>query len=112
MWKDEGRTTLDKVLNGRGGGIASAMGMMDEKKAIKAFSKQLLQAVNSVHKSGVIHRDVKPDNILFAKSGGLIGGKPQIKLIDLGGAADLRVGTNYSADETVFDPVYGWGGAI
>ena len=30
-----------------------------------------------------------------------------IKLIDLGGAADLRTGVNYSKDETVFDPVYG-----
>ena len=81
-------------------------GRSDESKAVRAFSKQLLQAVKSVHDSGVVHRDVKPDNILFAKSGGF-GNKPTIKLIDLGGAADLRVGTNYAADETVFDPVYG-----
>jgi len=118
VWKDEGRTTLDVVLGGSGGGgfkglfggggggLASAMGVSDESKAVRAFSKQLLQAVKSVHDSGVVHRDVKPDNILFAKSGGF-GNKPTIKLIDLGGAADLRVGTNYAADETVFDPVYG-----
>ena len=86
----------------------SAMGVGDETKAVKMFSKQLLTAVKSVHDNGVIHRDVKPDNILFAKSGiDFGGGKVQIKLIDLGGAADLRTGTNYSADETVFDPVYG-----
>jgi serine/threonine protein kinase len=42
--------------------------------------------------AGVVHRDVKPDNILFAQAGGLLGGgKPKIKLIDLGAAADLRV---------------------
>jgi hypothetical protein len=53
VWKDEGRTTLDSVLNGRGGGITSAMGVRNEKQAVKAFSKQLLQAVDAVHKSGV-----------------------------------------------------------
>lgn len=29
------------------------MGVGDEKQAVKAFSKQLLQAVASIHKSGV-----------------------------------------------------------
>ena len=116
VWKDEGRLTLDAVLSGGGGGgffggggggVSSAMNISDESKAVRAFSKQLLQAVKSVHDQGVVHRDVKPDNILFARSGGFGGGKPVVKLIDLGGAADLRVGTNYSSDETVFDPVYG-----
>ena len=119
VWKDEGRSTLDAVLGGGsgggfslfgggggGGGVAAAMGVGDESRAVRAFAKQLLQAVKSVHDAGVVHRDVKPDNILFAKASG-IGSKPAIKLIDLGGAADLRTGTNYSADETVFDPVYG-----
>ena len=122
VWKDEGRSTLDAVLGGGsggglslfggggggGGGIAAAMGVGDESRAVRLFAKQLLQAVKSVHDAGVVHRDVKPDNILFARSGSpLAGSKPVIKLIDLGGAADLRTGVNYSKDETVFDPVYG-----
>ena len=85
--------------------MAAAMGVGDESRAVRAFSKQLLQAVKSVHDAGVVHRDVKPDNILFARGG--LGSKPAIKLIDFGGAADLRTGVNYSKDETVFDPVYG-----
>jgi len=119
VWKDEGRSTLDAVLGGGsgggfslfggggggGGGLAAAMGVGDESRAVRAFSKQLLQAVKSVHDAGVVHRDVKPDNILFARGG--LGSKPAVKLIDLGGAADLRTGVNYSKDETVFDPVYG-----
>ena len=119
VWKDEGRSTLDAVLGGGsgggfslfggggggGGGLAAAMGVGDESRAVRAFSKQLLQAVKSVHDAGVVHRDVKPDNILFARGG--LGSKPAIKLIDFGGAADLRTGVNYSKDETVFDPVYG-----
>jgi serine/threonine protein kinase len=121
VWKDEGRNTLDAVLGGGsggglslfgggggGGGIAAAMGVGDESRAVRLFAKQLLQAVKSVHDAGVVHRDVKPDNILFAQSGSkLTGSKPVIKLIDLGGACDLRTGVNYSKDETVFDPVYG-----
>jgi serine/threonine protein kinase len=125
VWKDEGRSTLDTVLSGEGGkgggfgglfggggggngvGISKAMAVADESQAVRAFSKQLLRAVKSIHDSGVIHRDVKPENILFARPGGISGGTPTIKLIDLGGAADLRTGTNYDKDETVFDPVYG-----
>ena len=122
VWKDEGRNTLDAVLGGGsggglslfgggggGGGIAAAMGVGDESRAVRLFAKQLLQAVKSVHDAGVVHRDVKPDNILFAETRGskLTGSKPVIKLIDLGGACDLRTGVNYSKDETVFDPVYG-----
>ena len=44
------------------------MNISDESKAVRAFSKQLLQAVKSVHDQGVVHRDVKPDNILFARA--------------------------------------------
>ena len=108
VYKDEGRVTLEAVL-GKRGGIQDAMGVNDEAEAVGRFAKQLLSAVNTVHGSGVIHRDVKPDNILFAGKGGgvLGGGKGKVKLIDLGAAADLRTGTNYSQDETVFDPVYG-----
>ncbi|CAL56950.1 Serine/threonine-protein kinase, active site [Ostreococcus tauri] len=53
-----------------------------------------------LHGRQMIHRDVKPNNLLIVKGG-------KLKLIDLGGAADLKTGRNYDEDETVFDPVYG-----
>ena len=109
VYKDEGRVTLESIL-GKRDGLKNAVGAKDEAEAVRIFAKQLLAAVNTVHGAGVIHRDVKPDNILFAGSsgGGVFGGgKGKVKLIDLGAAADLRTGVNYSEDETVFDPVYG-----
>ena len=30
-----------------------------------------------------------------------------MKMIDLGGVADLRTGLNYDEEKTIFDPVYG-----
>jgi serine/threonine protein kinase len=45
-------------------------------------------------------RDVKPLNIIASERDG------RLKLIDLGAAADLRTGTNYSPEESILDPMY------
>jgi len=43
----------------------------------KKFAAQLCQAFEYAHKKGVIHRDIKPDNIMLAESG-------NIKIMDFG----------------------------
>lgn len=43
--------------------------------------KQLLNAVETVHKAGMLHRDIKPDNIIIAEDG-------RVVLIDFGSARE------------------------
>ena len=50
--------------------------------------------------AGIVHRDVKPQNVIISQTNGCC------KLIDLGAAADLRIGINYIPDEFLLDPRY------
>lgn len=45
---------------------------------------QLLQALSAVHAAGVVHRDVKPANLLLEATG---SGRPHLRLADFGVAA-------------------------
>jgi serine/threonine protein kinase len=48
--------------------------------------------------AGIVHRDVKPQNCIISVD------DKKVKLIDLGAAADLRVGINYVPNEYLLDP--------
>ena len=50
-----------------------------------------------------MHRDIKPQNCIVSST------DSKIKLIDLGAAADLRVGINYAPKEYLLDPRVGKG---
>ena len=47
------------------------------------FTVQLLDALEAIHLNGIVHNDIKPDNILFDKDG-------SIKLIDFGIASMIK----------------------
>ena len=47
------------------------------------FGSQIAQALTVVHEKGVIHRDLKPDNIMIVADSQVPGGK-RIKLLDFG----------------------------
>jgi serine/threonine-protein kinase len=51
------------------------------------YSLQMLEGVEAAHRTGVVHRDLKPDNVMITKNA---RGEPLIKLLDFG-IAKLRV---------------------
>ena len=56
-----------------------------EEKDSKALINQLLDAVSMVHDKGMLHRDIKPDNILITPEG-------RVVLIDFGSAREFAEG--------------------
>ncbi|KAI5074830.1 hypothetical protein GOP47_0010791 [Adiantum capillus-veneris] len=67
---------------------------------IKTIFKQILTNLQDLHRSGVVHRDVKPLNLILDQNSG------KFKFIDFGACVDLRSGFNYVPNETVIDPTY------
>ncbi len=66
--------------------FSSLLGNIDEKNAIK-YMRQIAEAIGSVHAAGLLHQDIKPENIILAKDG-------SVKIIDFGSS---RV---FAADKT------------
>ncbi len=61
-------------------------GPLPEAEAVK-IAVQIAQALHAAHEAGLIHRDVKPDNILLSKDG-------RVLLTDLGLVKDLDADQN------------------
>nr|APR63816.1 kinase family protein [Populus tomentosa] len=75
-------------------------GLERDNRIIQTIMTQLLFALDGLHSTGTVHRDIKPQNIIFSE------GSRTFKIIDLGAAADLRVGINYIPKEFLLDPRY------
>jgi len=63
-------------------------GVLEEKNAMLLIN-QLLDAVEAVHAEGMLHRDIKPDNILVTPEG-------RVVLIDFGSAREFAEGKTTS----------------
>lgn len=101
-------------------------GLQRENKIIQTIMRQLLFALDGLHSTGIVHRDIKPQNVIFSEGGNcrvivlhgwiylfvdgfqstitIITGARTFKIIDLGAATDLRVGINYIPKEFLLDP--------
>ncbi|KAL9253118.1 Serine/threonine-protein kinase STN7, chloroplastic-like protein [Drosera capensis] len=111
LWRYEGDSTLQELLFSRDfpynvetmilGEVQDLpKGIERENRIIQTIMRQLLFALDGLHSTGIVHRDVKPQNIIFSE------GSRTFKIIDLGAAADLRVGINYIPKEFLLDPRY------
>ncbi|HVS03153.1 MAG TPA: protein kinase, partial [Thermoanaerobaculia bacterium] len=65
-------------------------GPLDAAAAIE-LAIQALRGLDAIHSSGVIHRDISPDNLMLSQDA---RGRPLVKIIDLGLAKDLRPGAD------------------
>ena len=114
VWSYEGDYTLDAkmaekdfpfnmegVLGGSaGGGRREARTTRRRAQLIRGMMQQLLTGLSAMHSIGIVHRDIKPQNIIVSES------DARLKYIDFGAAADLLVGINYTPDEYLLDPRY------
>merc|ERR1719337_117614 len=61
MW-DDLRAALKKYTKGKGMAL----------QAIRAHTKQLIIGLRHMHKCGIIHADIKPDNILISEGHNIV----------------------------------------
>jgi serine/threonine protein kinase len=82
---DSGRTAegqfyfVMEFLEGESLADVIARGPVEPRLALTLVS-QMAEALDSAHKAGVIHRDLKPDNVIVLQR----GGRPFVKLVDFG----------------------------
>lgn len=61
--------------------MSSLLGKINEQVAVK-YIRQIANAVKAIHAEGLLHQDIKPDNIIIKDSG-------DIKIIDFGSSSDF-----------------------
>ena len=82
---------------------------IDEKTCF-AMLEPVMRDLRAVHERGIIHRDIKPDNLMLTSDG-------ELRLLDLGAAKDLSGGSgqsSYMVASQGFSPMeqYAQGGSI
>ena len=106
MWEFSGVSTLGTLFTATEDElitcVSNAYGLSTRAsfpQVVKITMRSILANLKAMHTEGIVHRDVKPDNILLTDAG--------FVFIDLGAAAQcLRTPINYSAGSGPADPRY------
>ncbi|GAA2353979.1 hypothetical protein GCM10009854_35000 [Saccharopolyspora halophila] len=95
----DGRLYLDmRLVEGQDlGALLAARGRMRPADVV-AVLDQVAQALDAAHREGLVHRDVKPSNVLIGQSGFAY-------LVDFGIAASLRDSVNRTSGSTTIGTV-------
>ena len=75
---------MENIIGGNLFNAINKMGKLPESLARNIF-KQLIETVQYIHSKGIVHRDIKPDNILLNLNN-------QIKLCDFGVSKEIKKG--------------------
>jgi serine/threonine-protein kinase len=74
--------------------LLNKLGPLPEKKALY-LAIQVADALNYAHKEGLVHRDIKPDNLIVSRDW-------KVKILDLGLAKDDSAGADLTMAGTIF----------
>jgi len=113
VWNNEGEYTLSNLMSKQDFPTNAAKLLINpdctqeeastiefKTKIYQKLMTQILEGLKACHATGIVHRDIKPQNFILSSR------DKRVKLIDLGAAADLRIGINYVPNEFLLDPRY------
>jgi len=103
MWEDLSARTLDTyIMESYGNNFPQELSQIygGDERVLQKLGTELFKVLEVFHKEGLVHRDVKPENLLVLKDG-------SIRLIDLGATAScLRKPLSYEVGVGPQDPAY------
>lgn len=104
-WVGEDDAVLFTMPLVRGGSVATLVGDWGPlpEQWVATLVDQTLAALEAVHRAGVVHRDVKPANLLLEPTG---AGRPHVRLSDFGVAAVVGEPRLTTADTALGTPGY------
>lgn len=104
-WAGEDERVLLTMPLVRGGSLATLLGDFGALPVgwVAELLRQTLVALEAVHAAGLVHRDVKPGNLLLDATG---SGRPHLRLSDFGAAAHVDGPRLTRADSVIGTPGY------